>query len=152
VWSNNDVSVDVTTEILIERPPGVVSVYACDPANAPEWYSNIKSIEWKSEPVVHVGSRIAFVAEFLGKRLEYTYEIAEYEPGERFVMRTHEGLFPMETTYTFEETRDGHTHMTLRNHGEPSGAFKLMAPMIQAALRTANEKDLTKLKDILEGR
>jgi uncharacterized membrane protein len=152
VWSNNNVSVDVTTEILIERPPGVVSVYACDPANAPAWYGNIKSIEWKSEPLVHVGSRIAFVAEFLGKRLEYTYEIAEYEPGERFVMRTHEGPFPMETTYTFEETRDGHTQMTLRNHGEPSGAFKLMAPMIQAALRTANEKDLTRLKDILEGR
>lgn len=143
--------VDVTTEITIERPAGVVSVFACDPTNAPAWYSNIKSVEWKSEPVVHVGSRIGFVAEFVGKRLEYTYEIAEYEPGERFVMRTVEGPFPMETTYTFEETRDGHTRMTLRNHGEPSGAYKLMAPMITAAMRSANEKDLARLKEILEG-
>jgi uncharacterized membrane protein len=145
------VSVDVTTEIIIERPPGVVSVYACDPANAPLWYSNIKSIQWKSEQLVHVGSRIAFVAEFLGKRLEYTYEIAEYEPGERFVMRTAEGPFPMETIYIFKETPDGHTQMTLRNHGEPSGVSKLMAPMIQAAMRSANEKDLANLKRILEG-
>lgn len=144
-------AVDVTTEIVIARPPGVVSVFACDPANAPAWYGNIQSIEWKSDPVVHVGSRIAFVAEFLGKRLEYTYEIAEYEPGERFVMRTVEGPFPMETIYTFKETRDGQTHMTLRNHGEPSGVSKLMAPMIAAAMRTANEKDLAKLKEILEG-
>ena len=143
--------VDVTTEVVIERPPGVVSVYACDPANAPLWYGNIKSVEWKSDPIVHTGSKIAFVAEFLGKRLEYTYEIVEYEPGERFVMRTAQGPFPMETIYTFAETPDGHTHMTLRNHGEPSGVSKLMAPMIQAAMRSANEKDLAKLKQILEG-
>jgi uncharacterized membrane protein len=145
------VPVDVTTETVIERPPGVVSVYTCDPTNAPVWYSNIKSVEWKSEPIVHVGSRIAFVAEFLGRRLEYTYEIVDYVPGERFVMRTAEGPFPMETIYTFEETAEGHTKVTLRNHGEPSGVSKLMAPMIQAAMRSANEKDLAKLKQILEG-
>ncbi len=144
--------VDVTTEIVIERPPGVVSAYACDPANAPEWYGNIKRTEWKSEPVVHVGARVAFVAEFLGRRLEYIYEFVEFEPGERLVMRTAEGPFPMETRYTFEETRDGYTQMTLRNHGEPSGVSKLMAPMIAAAMKSANEKDLARLKDILEGR
>jgi uncharacterized membrane protein len=145
------VPVDVTSEIEIERPPGVVSAYACDPSNATAWYANIKSVEWKSEPMVHIGSRIAFVAEFLGRKLEYTYEIVEYEPGERFVMRAADGPFPMETIYTFEETRDGHTRMTLRNHGEPSGVSKLMTPMITAAMRTANEKDLARLKSILEG-
>ena len=143
--------VDVLTEIVIERPPGVVSAYACDPANAPHWYANITSVEWKSEPVVHVGARAAFVAEFLGRRLEYTYEVVEFEPGERLRMRTAEGPFPMETVYTFEETREGHTHMTLRNHGEPSGVSKLMAPMIAAAMKSANNKDLAKLKKILEG-
>jgi uncharacterized membrane protein len=144
-------AVDVATETVIERPPGVVSAYACDPMNAPEWYANIKSVEWRSDPIVHVGSRIAFVAEFLGRRLEYTYEIVEFEPGKRFVMRTAEGPFPMETSYSFEETREGHTQMTLRNHGEPSGVSKLMTPMIAAAMRSANEKDLAKLKQILEG-
>jgi uncharacterized membrane protein len=144
-------SVDVTAEIVIERPPGIVSVYACDPTNAPEWYVNIKAVEWKSEPVVHVGSRVAIVAEFLGKRLEYTYEIVEFEPGEKLVMRTAEGPFPMETIYKFEETRDGHTHMTLRNHGQLSGAAKLMGPMIATAMKTALAKDLARLKEILEG-
>ena len=144
-------AVDVTTEILIERPPGIVSAFACDPANAPAWYGNIKSIDWKSEPVVHVGAQIAVVADFLARRLEFTYEVAEFEPGERLVMRTAEGPFPMETIYTFEETRDGHTHMTLRNHGEPSGVSKLMAPMIATAMRSANEKHLARLKEILEG-
>ena len=143
--------VDVTSEILIERPPGIVSVYVSDPANAPSWHANIRSAEWKSEPRVHVGARVAFVAEFLGRKLEYTYELAEVVPGEKLVMRSVEGPFPMETVYTFEETRDGHTRMTLRNHGEPAGMSKLMAPMIATAMRNANEKDLAKLKEILEG-
>jgi uncharacterized membrane protein len=144
-------AVDVSTEIRIERPPGVVSAYACDPANAPVWYANIKSTEWKSDAIVHVGARVAFVAEFLGRRLEYTYEIAEFVPGEKLVMRTAEGPFPMETSYLFEETRDGHTHMTLRNRGEPSGFAKVMAPLMVSAMKSANQKDLARLKDILEG-
>jgi uncharacterized membrane protein len=144
-------SVDVASEVVIERPAGIVYAYVCDPGNAPLWHGNIKSAEWKSEPLVHVGSRVYFVAEFLGKTLEYTYELAEVIPGEKLVMRSVEGPFPMETIYTFEETRDGHTRMTLRNHGEPSGVSKLMTPMIATAMRNANEKDLAKLKSILEG-
>jgi uncharacterized membrane protein len=146
------VPVDVTSEILIERPAGIVSAFVSDPANAPVWHANIKKAEWKSEPLVHVGSRVAFVAEFLGRKLEYTYELVEVVPGEKLVMRSIEGPFPMETAYTFEETRDGHTRMTLRNHGEPAGVSKLMTPMIATAMRNANDKDLAKLKEILEGK
>ena len=144
--------VDVSSAITIDRPPGIVSAYVCDPANAPIWHANIKSAEWKSEPRLHAGSRVAFVAEFLGRRLHYTYELVEFVPGEKLVMRSVEGPFPMETIYTFEETRDGHTRMTLRNHGEPSGVSKVMTPMIATAMRNANEKDLATLKEILEGR
>jgi hypothetical protein len=35
---------------------------------------------------------------FLGGRLTYTYEITDFTPGERLVMRTAQGPFPMETT------------------------------------------------------
>ena len=143
-------SVDVTSEIVIERLPEVVAAYASDPTNAPEWYVNIKSIEWKSDPIVDVGSRAAFVAEFLGRRLAYTYEIVEFVPGQRLVMRTAEGPFPMETAYTFAATPDGQTRMTLRNRGEPSGFSKLMAPLMAKAMKSANQKDLAKLKAILE--
>src|SRR5262249_8407092 len=142
--------VDVVTEIVIERARTVVSAYAGDPGNAPSWYVNIKSVEWKTAPPVSVGSRVAFVAHFLGRRLAYTYEIVELVPDERLVMRTSEGPFPMETTYAWEAVGPERTRMTLRNRGEPSGFSKLMAPFMASAMRRANEKDLAQLKGLLE--
>ena len=143
-------AVDVQTETLINRPRDEVAAYAADPTNVPHWYVNIKSVNWKSPPPVSVGSRVAFVAQFLGRRLEYTYEVVDLIPGERLVMRTTEGPFPMETTYTWEPAGDGATRMTLRNRGEPSGFAKVGAPVMSAAMRRANRKDLALLKRLLE--
>jgi len=145
------VSVDVLTEITIDRPVEIVAAYAADPSNAPEWYDNIDSVEWETQRLVQIGARVAFVARFLGRRLAYTYELVEVVPDERLVMRTAQGPFPMETTYTWSAVGDGKTRMTLRNRGEPSGFSKLTAPFIAAAMRRANRKDLASLRRILEG-
>lgn len=143
-------AVDILTETVIKRPRAQVAAYAADPSNVPDWYVNIESVEWKTKPPVAVGSRMAFVARFLGRRLAYTYEIVDLVPGERLVMRTAEGPFPMETTYTWESVDETSTRMTLRNRGEPSGFSKVSAPLMAAAMRRANRKDLEHLKALLE--
>jgi uncharacterized membrane protein len=145
------VTVDVTSQIEIARPRAEVAAYAADPDNATAWYENIKSIAWQTEPPLTVGSRITFVATFLGRRLEYTYDVREHIPGERFLMSTSEGPFPMQTTYSWEDTPGG-TTMTLRNRGEPAGFAKAVAPMMTRAMARANRKDLEQLKAILERR
>jgi uncharacterized membrane protein len=142
--------VDVLTETVIERPCAEVAAYAGDPSHAPEWYANIESVEWLTEPPLRVGSKLTFAAQFLGRRLVYTYEVVELVPGERLVMRTAEGPFPMETTYTWQPVAGDRTRMTLRNRGEPTGFAKLGAPMMSAAIRRANQKDLASLKRRLE--
>ena len=143
-------SVDVTSETVIDRPVGPVSSYAADPSNAPEWYANIDAVEWKTDPRVEKGAKAAFVARFLGRRLEYTYELIEVEPGAKLIMRTAQGPFPMETTYTWSPVGPASTRMTLRNRGEPAGFSKMLAPFMASAVRRANRKDLAKLKAILE--
>jgi uncharacterized protein YndB with AHSA1/START domain len=145
-------AVDVRTEIEIAEPRAEVAAYAVEPDNAPAWYENIERVEWQTPPPLAVGSRVAFVARFLGRRLAYTYEIRALDPGERLVMSTAEGPFPMETTYAFETLPGGATRMTLRNRGEPAGFSKMAAPALAAAMRRANRKDLARLKAILEAR
>jgi|SRR6476469_3659817 len=142
--------VDVLTDVVISRPRDAVAAYAGDPTNAIGWYANIRSVEWRTSPPLDVGSQLDFVAHFLGRRLAYTYEIVELTPGERLVMRTAQGPFPMETTYEWEPIGDGATRMRLRNRGNPSGFSRLVAPFMASAVRRANRKDLARLKEILE--
>jgi hypothetical protein len=144
------VSVDVQVETTIQRPPGIVATFAGDPANAPRWYANITSVQWRTPPPVGIGSMLDFQARFLGKRLAYTYEVVELEAGRRLVMRTADGPFPMETTYTWEPVGEQATRMTLRNRGDPSGFSRLTAPIMEGAMRRATTKDLARLKALLE--
>ena len=142
-------AVDVTVETRIERPIEDVAAFAGDPGNAPSWYVNIESVRWQTPPPVQVGSRMDFVAKFLGRRIEYTYEVVDLVPGERLVMRTAQGPFPMQTTYTWEPAESG-TRMTLRNNGSPSGFARVAAPVMEMAMRRAMTKDLASLKRRLE--
>lgn len=143
--------VDVATEITIDRPIEEVSAFVADPSNAPEWYRRISVAEALTAPPLAVGSRTRFVASFLGRTLDYVYEVVDFVPGERLVMRTAEGPFAMETSYAWTPAAGGGTRMVLRNRGEPTGFSRFTAPMMTRAMRSANRKDLGALKALLEG-
>lgn len=143
-------ALDVTTSIVVDRPRDVVAAFATDPDNAVRWYANIRSVAWETAPPVRVGSRFAFVAQFLRRRLAYTYEVRELVPGELLVMSTVDGPFPMETTYRWADADGGGTRMALRNRGEPAGFSRAAAPLMSVAVRAANRKDLRRLKQLVE--
>lgn len=143
--------VDVQTEVIINKPVHVVAAYAMLPDHAPEWYVNIKSAEWRTAKPLKPGSQIVFKANFLGMELVYIYEVKELVPGQKLVMQTADGPFPMETTYIFEAIDANTTKMKLRNRGKPSGFSKLFSPFMQKMMRKANTKDLQKIKSIIEG-
>lgn len=142
--------IDVEVETVVLRPPEVVAAYAGDPDNVPEWFAAIGAVEWRSEPPLRVGSELEFVAIFLGRRLPYTYRVVELVDGERLVMESVTGPFPLRTTYAWQPVDGGATRMTLRNQGTPSGFGRISAPVVAAAMKRALRKDLVRLKAILE--
>jgi uncharacterized membrane protein len=143
-------AVHVTTSIEIARPRQVVAAYAADPDHVRDWYANIDRVTWETERPLSIGTRLAFVARFLGRTLSYTYQVTDFVPAERLVMATAEGSFPMETTYTWTDLPGRSTRMTLRNRGTPSGFAGITARFMVAAMRRANRKDLATLKSLLE--
>ena len=145
-------TVDVEVHTTIARPRPDVAAYCCDPDNVTAWYANIKAVQWETESPVTLGSRFRFTSGFLGRMLEYTYEVVELVEAQRFVMRSDQGPFPMETTYTWEDAPNGATWMTLRSRGEPTAFAGLAAPILATAIRRATTKDLARLKSILEER
>jgi hypothetical protein len=143
-------AIDVTVDRVIARPRDVVAEFAGDPGNAPKWYANIESVDWRSPPPMRQGSSLAFVANFLGRRLSYTYVVRDHVPGERLVMSTEDGPFPMETTYSWAALGTDRTRMSLRNRGTPRGFSILVRPLMAAAVRRANRKDFARLAQLLE--
>jgi hypothetical protein len=143
--------VDVYSGITIDRKVEDVAAFAADPDNAMKWYVNIKEVEWQTPGPLQVGSRVAFRARFLGRKLAYVYEVMEYVQNKRLVMRTADGPFPMETTYTWQPAGENATRMTLRNRGTPAGFSKIFAPFMTRMMSKANRKDLELLKRLLEG-
>ncbi len=143
-------TVDVEVHTTIDRPRVEVAAYCCDLDNVTAWYANIEAVQWETVPPVTIGSRFRFTSEFLGRRLDYTYEVVELVPEERFVMRSDRGPFSMETTYTWEDVDKGSTWMTLRHRGEPTAFAGLAAPLLATAVRRASTQDLARLKTILE--
>jgi hypothetical protein len=118
------VTVDVQCEATIPRPRAEVAAYASDPDNTTSWYANIKAVEWESPQPLAVGSRLAFIATFLGRRLTYTY--------------------------TWQDAGEGATQMMLRHRGKPAGFAKVAAPLMARAMRRAMSKDLQRLAEILQ--
>ena len=120
-------AVDVLTEMTIARPRAEVAAYAADPDNAPEWYANIESVSWKTEPPLRVGSEMTFVARFMGRRLSYVYRAVELEPQARLVMSTVDGPFPMETTYTWTSVDESTTRYLVKGITKDNSMFGVRA-------------------------
>ena len=146
-------TVDIEVHTTIDRPRFEVAAYCCDPDNVTAWCANIEAVQWETAKPLTLGSRFRFISGFLGRTLEYTYEVVELVPAERFVMRSGGGSpFPMETSYAWEDAEDGGTWMTVRNRGEPTAFAGLAAPILATAIRRATANDLERLKAILEAR
>jgi hypothetical protein len=142
--------VSVLTQTKIARPRDEVAAFAADPDRAPLWCGRIVSVGWETPRPLGVGSRLVFETRLIGRTLSQIYEVTVHSPPHKLVMRARDGRFPSETTYTWHETIDGHTRMTLRNVGEPEGVIRMAGPLFETAMRRRCRKDLKVLRALLE--
>jgi uncharacterized membrane protein len=141
-------SIDVTAEVQVRRPRDEVAAYMSDPANDPDWIGGLREARLLGEGPLGEGSRVARVASFMGRRVEYVNEITRLEPGRVLEMRSVKAPFPMHITYTFEE---GDAGTVVRNHVRGGGGyFSLGSPLFAPMVRRNVQRDLVRLRDVLE--
>jgi uncharacterized protein YndB with AHSA1/START domain len=142
-------SVDITAETIIDRPRDRVAAFVMDPRNDPIWIGGILEARQETEGPFGEGTRVARVASFLGRRMQYTPVVVAYQPGQRLVMQTDKP-FPMTIAYTFEDAVGGGTRTSVRVEGDGSGFYRLAAPLLATMVRRNVQNDLETLKGLLE--
>jgi uncharacterized membrane protein len=145
------VSVDITAEVPIRCPLPEVAAYMIDPAHDPVWIGGVREARMETRPPLAVGSRVGRVANFLGRRVEYVNEVTELDPGRVLDMRSVRAPFRMRVTYSFEAA-DGGGSTIVRNRvrGAPGGFFALLGPLLGPMVKRSVQKDLERLRDVLE--
>jgi uncharacterized membrane protein len=148
-------SIDITAQVAIRRARGEVAAYMTDPANDPTWIGGVREVRMETPPPLRAGSRVARVASFLGRRVEYVNEVTDLDPERVLDMRSVKAPFPMRVTYSFEDA-DGHgeaaTIVRNRVRGDPGGFFALFGPLLAPLVKRSVQKDLERLRDVLESR
>jgi uncharacterized membrane protein len=142
-------SIDVTAEVTIRRPLAGVAAYMIDPGHDPTWIGGVREVRMETPPPLAPGSRVARVAHFLGRRVEYVNEVTELDPERVLDMRSVKAPFPMRVTYSFEAS-DGSTIVRNRVRGAPGGFFSLFGPLLGPLVKRSVQKDLERLRDVLE--
>ena len=139
-------STDVSVEQRVERPRGEVAAYAADWRNDKEWIGALDEVRLVQENPL----RVARVASFLGRRIEYVNEVVEHESGRRLVMRSVKAPFPMTVTYEFDDAEGGASVMRIRAQGDASGFYRLAGALLSGAVKRGLGRDLANLKKRLE--
>jgi hypothetical protein len=75
--------------------------------------------------------------------------VVAWEPGRRLEMRSVKAPFPMAVTYEFQDAPEG-TLMRIRATGDAGGFYRVVGPLLGAAVRRGIEKDLRVLRQLLE--
>jgi len=135
--------------MVINRPVKEVGDYLDDPQNSLEWESGVVESERTSEGPTGVGTTYRGVITFLGRRLEWTSEVTEFEPYRRTKQKITAGPLSLEQTFILEPVKGG-TRLTIIGEGEPRGVFRLADPIVVRMFQRDMEGNLARLKDILE--
>jgi uncharacterized protein YndB with AHSA1/START domain len=133
--------------IHIDRPVAEVFEYLADPAKLPEWSSIIDEAR-PAETPIHVGTKVQTRAKLLGRKLESSYDVIEYEVNKRFVTKT-DRPFPLTRADTYQSEGNG-TRVVLAVEAEPGGFFRLGEPILARIMKKQVEAELDTVKELLE--
>lgn len=144
-------TIRIEHELEIRRPRAEVFTFVSDHDHLPAWTNGVSRCKSTTPGPVGVGTTYLVVGRTLGRRVESTYELTEFEPPNRFAGRLRSKLFTIDETYTFEGAAD-RTTVRLTAEATPGRALRLLGPFLGLAVDRQIKSDHERLKTILERR
>jgi uncharacterized membrane protein len=141
--------INVEVSIVINRPIGEVFDFLSNMENNMKWRTSQQEVKKLSEGPIGVGTTYRMVNHILGRQLETEAVVIEYEPNRKYTTRDKSGNLPLEAQRIFEPVEGG-TRVTLKLQADPSGVFKIAAPLFATMAKRSIESDITNLKDLME--
>ena len=139
--------VKIEISLHVNRPVAEVFNYLNDPTKMAEWNPIIEEAT-ASETPVKVGTRIRTRTRMLGRKIEGTLEVVEYEPNKRVVQKSDEP-FPFKVINTFQ-AENGGTRLVSAAEAELGGFFKLSEPIFARIAKKQAQAGLETAKELLE--
>ena len=137
-------------EIDIDRPPTEVFSYLENAENNPKWVVDMRSCRWLTPPPIVVGSRYEQTTEFLHQVTRSSYEVVAHQPGRMMAVATRHP-FPITATRTVDPDGEHGSHVKEVIQADPSGFYRIEAPLLKPIFARNMQRDYRNLKMILEG-
>ena len=142
--------IKIEKSVHINKPAADVFAFLSEFSNDAKWQSDLVRSEKTSQGPTALGTTGLYVQKLMGQELKNEVVVTVYEPPKRFGMKTTSGPVQFEAIVTLEDMGGG-THVTMNATGEPGGFLKVAEGILQKELDKTFERDLGKLKQILEG-
>jgi uncharacterized protein YndB with AHSA1/START domain len=139
----------VESSILIDRPVEEVFAYVVDPNNTAQWAGPVVEAKKTSEGPVGLGTTSSRVSQLLGRTMEATYEISEYELNSHYADKMTSGPVPITSRISVAPV-DGGTKVTIAGEIQAAGFFKLAEPIFARIAKRQVAADVQTLKELLE--
>lgn len=135
--------------IVINHPVEEVFAYLTDVTNWPRWNMVVGNVEQTPPGPLEKGTKLRGAAEVMGRTMQYSGEILEYDPNRKVVQKMRVGPAELQTNWLFERLGDS-TRLTIRSEGKTSGPSIIAGPLMDRAVKKQIEESLARLKAILE--
>jgi carbon monoxide dehydrogenase subunit G len=141
--------ISITDTVTTSRSRADVFDYVADFTTVAEWDPGIVASERISGDG-GVGTRYAVTATFFGREVSMTYEVLEYDPASRIVLRGTSSNAEAIDTITFHDRGEG-TEVAYAAEFRLQGFMRLAEPFLGGTFRRLGHKAITGLDRALNG-
>jgi uncharacterized membrane protein len=142
-------AIELSAGVDVDRPADDVWRIVADYARDPDWRAGVVTMAPSTVGPVQAGTSTAEELRMAGSTWRNTGVVTDVEPGRRFSWRTTSGV-PASGSRSVVPVSGGRSRVELRLAVTPTGAQRLMRPVLAGMLRRGLAADAERLRQVAE--